>query len=415
MKKPINIIKDYYAPAPNDYEGYLYCYTNLKTNQKYIGIHKGSVTDVYNHSSKNNEFQEVFVDSTAELKFEVLEYGSYFEMQNIEHKMLSEVDAKNSDDYYNKHNGFAAYPEANLERCLELLERIESGEFRTDKYESLDLHKDMKRMQVRTEDDPALQKEIRQKIDDEKGKTDNCNPILVFECRGENGEDMRGDGNHTVAGAVASKHALNIPVDRVPYEVHKDYSEADLKGVCNLCNKKPGIVKKPISIEDGIKHVVDNHTEKSVHDSINNVKFLKAYGFNGSAKTGQINTILKNAKKEIDDLEYAKKNILFINYGAAPHNKTLTNTVEAQHNTNTIAMYMSSAKVAANTILEKLLAAEQVGKKRLVVIVHHKSRAYKEAWQMNIQPYWMQILKTTCPTFEIVFEEMPTTMPDGTK
>ena len=403
MIKPINIKEDYYAPAPNDYEGYLYRYTNLKTNQKYIGIHKGSVTDAYNHSSQNNEFQEVFVD------------GSYFEMQNIEHKMLSEVDARNSDDYYNKHNGFAAYPEANLERCEELIERIESGEFRTDEYESLDLHKDMNRMQVRKEDDPALQKEIRQKIDDAKGNTDECNPVLVFECRGENGEDIRGDGNHTVAGAVASKHAINIPVDRVPYEVHKNYSDADLKGVCNLCNKKPGIVKKPISIEDGIKHVVDNHTEKSAHDSINNVKFLKAYGFNGSAKTGQINTILKNAKKEIDDLEYAKKNMLFINYGAAPHNKTLSNFVEAQVDANTIAMYMSSAKVAANTILEKLLAAEQVGKTRLVVVVHHKSRAYKEDWQMNIQPYWKQILKTTCPNFDIDFEEMKTTMPDGTK
>ena len=33
MIKPINIKEDYYAPAPNDYEGYLYRYTNLKTNQ----------------------------------------------------------------------------------------------------------------------------------------------------------------------------------------------------------------------------------------------------------------------------------------------------------------------------------------------------------------------------------------------
>ena len=107
--------------------------------------------------------------------------------------------------------------------------------------------------------------------------------------------------------------------------------------------------------------------------------------------------------------------MLFINYGAAPHNKTLSNFVEAQVDANTIAMYMSSAKVAANTILEKLLAAEQVGKTRLVVVVHHKSRAYKEDWQMNIQPYWKQILKTTCPNFDIDFEEMKTTMPDGTK
>ena len=41
-----------------------------------------------------------------------------------------------------------------------------------------------------------------------------CNPVLVWEGRGENGEDLRGDGNHTVLGAGQSKHAVDIPVMR---------------------------------------------------------------------------------------------------------------------------------------------------------------------------------------------------------
>ena len=75
-------------------------------------------------------------------------------------------------------------------------------------------------------------------INDADGNTDNCNPILVWESRGLEGEDMRGDGNHTLYGALAAKHAIDIPVARVPYDVHKDLSLSELKGVGNLMNKR---------------------------------------------------------------------------------------------------------------------------------------------------------------------------------
>ena len=73
-----------------------------------------------------------------------------------------------------------------------------------------------------------MQKEIKEKIDDANGNTDDCNAVVVYEQRGENGEDLRGDGNHTVFGASQSKHAVDIPVARVPWVVHKDYTTAEL-------------------------------------------------------------------------------------------------------------------------------------------------------------------------------------------
>ena len=72
MAQRSNIVESVIAPPPSSYEGYLYSYTNLTTNQIYLGIHKGSVNDDYNHSSTNVEFAEVFADSNSRLKFEVL-------------------------------------------------------------------------------------------------------------------------------------------------------------------------------------------------------------------------------------------------------------------------------------------------------------------------------------------------------
>ena len=96
----------------SSYEAYLYRYTNVtdgKAKKVYIGIHKGSVDDSYNHSSKNSEFQKAFSNSKSKLKFEVLEYGSYMEMQNTEYRMLKKVDARKNSLYYNKSNVFPKF------------------------------------------------------------------------------------------------------------------------------------------------------------------------------------------------------------------------------------------------------------------------------------------------------------------
>ena len=48
-----NIVEQNIATPPASYEAYLYQYTNLSDGKAYVGIHKGSVDDPYNHSSTN--------------------------------------------------------------------------------------------------------------------------------------------------------------------------------------------------------------------------------------------------------------------------------------------------------------------------------------------------------------------------
>ena len=174
---------------------------------------------------------------------------------------------------------------------------------------------------------------------------------------------MRGDGNHTLYGALAAKHAIDIPVARVPYDVHKDLSLSELKGIGNLMNKRPEITKKEMDVKDGTKHIIDNYYANGVPvESNSNIDWLKAYGFTGGIKSGQILTSMNKAKDKIELDDMAQNNELFCNYKAAPHNKALEDTVEAFQDSKTVATYTSSGHVPADRILEKLNSAKKIGK-----------------------------------------------------
>jgi len=410
------------APPPSNYEGYLYSYTNLITDQLYLGIHKGSVDDDYNHSSTNEDFAEVFADSDSRLKFEVINYGDYTEMQQIEHISLKKVDARNNPLYYNKSNGFPIYKQADLDKCQSLVDRILDGEFDVGK-EPIGVHTAMSALQVRFQHDANLQRTIKEKVDEALGNTDKCSSVLVWVGRGKEGEDLRGDSSHTVWGASSSKHCVDIPAARVPYEVHKDYSHEELKAIGNLLNKIPDIVKKPMNPEDGVKHIIDNYAVGVPCDSTSNINWLKAFGFSGSPTKGTINTIIKKAQSVIAKNDLSKSGLLWKNYGAKPHHQEMLNMVDLfSKETGTTSVYMSSRKFSIERILERLYAARMDdGKKRLgfddinkiIVVIHHPDPESAKEWKRNIQPTWINIIEYIFKDdFEVGFYEMPPTQSD---
>tara|TARA_Y100000296_G_C5141726_1_gene241448 strand:- start:78 stop:1322 length:1245 start_codon:yes stop_codon:yes gene_type:complete len=414
MKFKEEIIKS----PPSNYVAYTYRFTilNLNPQMKYIGYHKGSVDDIYNHSSKNKEFAKVFSDSTYEKRFEVLGYGTKFEMMNMEHKELTKVDARNNVEYYNKTNAYPAFPEPDLEKVEALYDRIISGEFNVGK-ESIDIHEKMERLQPRavniySED----QKIIRQKIDDAKGNTDNCTPVLVLEKRGPNGEDVRADGSHTVSAAVASKHCVDVPAARIPPEVHENYSEPELLLLGDIVNASPKIHKKYTDIDTAVKFIIDNFVDGSRHDSDNNIKCLKRMRFAGSRKSGQIKTILNKAKKQIDEEEELAKGRTRIDYRIFPHSETIKDVVEQYKDKKTCSLYLSSGKFAVDRVLKTLYAGQEIGKKDVMVVVWHSSKELEKAWVKTDRPFWQNLLDDLIDDkFTIDFHEMPSTMSDGTK
>ena len=99
---PKQVVKQNVAINYDNSEAFVYKFTNLNNNSKYIGIHKGKPFDGYLNSSTNDKFHEDFLSPNAEFQYDVLQYGTYEYVKAVEHTLLSEVNAKDSDEYYNK-------------------------------------------------------------------------------------------------------------------------------------------------------------------------------------------------------------------------------------------------------------------------------------------------------------------------
>ena len=398
-----NIIEEVFAKSPKQYEGYTYEYTDLDSDRKYIGVHKGCVTDSYKHSSRNAEFNKIFQDSASRLKYEVLSYGTFREMLNLEHKLLKEVNAKDNPQYFNKTNGVQQYMTPDLESCREMVEMIQAKKFpitREDKTE----HVDMERLQVRYQDDDKLQKLITQKLDDAGGSVEKCNPIVVFEGRGKEGGDVRIDGNHTFYGALASKHTVEIKIMRVPYQEGLHLTDLEMETVADLLNARPDIVKKPCNVADGIKHVkswVYNGAE------LRDAELVKALQMMGFTK-GETTRILDGAEQELTEETEKKKNgSVFKNYKSGKYLQEMTaRTQRLMAQDNTIALYKSSAKFSLERIVDSLYANRNDDIKTVNVVIHHPSVAQERKWKENIQPQWLKQLRFVMKQYDFNFIEM---------
>jgi hypothetical protein len=386
---PPSIKEVHIGGEPKIYEGYLYRFTNLDDNRVYVGIHKGYVGDGYWHSSTDSEFNKIFSNSSSNLKFEILEYGDYNEMTVSERKILKDNDAKNNPLFINKSNGSAKFTQPDVEMMKELSNRILNCEFSITK-ESVDDVYPLPRLQVRYEEDRDHKIEIQQRIEDAGGNTDDCSPIVIYEGR-QSGNDVVGDGNHTLNAAKDAKHCSEINVIRVPKEVHEQYTNQELKGVSNLLNKKPKIVKKPMSSADGIKYIVGTYNEGTPHDSIGNKEYLDACGFTKK----QIGFILKKAKEEIDAKNMALANLLWIDYKSRTHKPTLDATVDGFRDSNTISLVYSSAMFKWDNIYNSIFAHTTYNaktknydktKSNVVITVYHPTPQSEENWRTQHQP-----------------------------
>jgi hypothetical protein len=403
--------------APSVYEGYLYRFTDLDTGKMYVGIHKGSVEDEYWHSSTNDEFAKICQDSNSNLKFEILEYGDYEEMTVAEHRILKENDARNNPMFFNKTNGSPKFTQPDMDAVKELFDRIKAGEFLITKEPVYDVFQ-LKRLQVRLVEDKELRREIKERIDEAFGNTNECDPVIIYEGRGQSGEDIVGDGNHTLNGANDSKHCIEIPVIRIPKEVLDDYSNMELRALSNLFNAKPKITKKPIDIDDAVKYIIGTCSYGAPHDSLDNKKFLSMCRF--TKKT--ITSILKKAKIEIDKNNLALANKLWIDYTIAPHKLSLTTKVDSFRNDGkTISLAYSSAMFKWDHIFNSIFALTEVNPKtknreskytNVVITVYHPNSVAEENWKMIHQPDALHKLKywLTPRGYSFKINEMPSTI-----
>lgn len=88
-----------------DYLGFVYRWTNTKTNKKYIGLHVGNTEDGYIGSGKifKRDVKKYGINSfTREILY--YEYASEESLYIREYEIINEYDAVNSKEYYNLTN-----------------------------------------------------------------------------------------------------------------------------------------------------------------------------------------------------------------------------------------------------------------------------------------------------------------------
>jgi hypothetical protein len=408
--------------APAQYESYLYKYTHLETGKMYIGIHKGRLGDRYWHSSQNEEFNQALSTEKNVFKFEVLRFGSHQAMEVAESRMLNAVDAKNNPMYYNLSNGMKLNHDAppDVEMMQILVDKIQSRDGLTVTIESVEDIAVLKRVQVRLAEDEAHKREIKERIEDAGGDTSGCSPVVIYEGRGPNGEDLIGDGNHTVMAASEAKHCTVIPVIRIPKSVHKEYTDAELKAIGNLLNKKPDTIKKPVSPDDAVKHLEDIVSkgvtlEQFAKDEDAHRQYLQICGFTGKT----ITKIIGRVKKSIKNQEFLKANKLWIDYTKSVHKKTLESTTEGFRTADTMAVHVSSAMFKWDNIINTMFTHTEETKKgrvmtkdKMVVVVYHADSDKELDWKVNLQPQILNKISWffTRLGYSVRIHEMPTTM-----
>jgi len=377
---PKTIVETDFGDAPANYEGYLYRFTNVDTNQMYVGIHKGKFGDGYWNSATDKDMQKELAGD-GKFKYEILEYGDYTTMTAREYEILKTEDAPNNPLYYNKTVGAPKFTTVNLELVLALKEKIRNEGFPIAK-ELIDIVVDMMRLQVRSEDMSEHQTEIAQKVDDALGNTDGYMTVVL---ENRNGADLRIDGNHSVYGIAKSKHGKEINVLRVPENVHKGLNDAEVQLLGNLLNAKPERPTVPLDSDDALKQLIKNFTDLGtpVTDASNKA-LLIAMGFS----TKKSNAIIKKAKVEQDTLIAAMGGKIKIDWDASPFDTRLESILEDAKDANTMVLTVSSGMVHVSRILNEIYQTntgreqlKQNVKKEIKIFVKHPSEAYYNNWK----------------------------------
>lgn len=84
-------------------EAFVYCWTDHKKGMLYVGSHKGSTDDGYVCSSKY--MMEEYNKRPEDFTRQIIAEGKFEDIRNLEVAILTSVNAKLNEHYYNQHNG----------------------------------------------------------------------------------------------------------------------------------------------------------------------------------------------------------------------------------------------------------------------------------------------------------------------
>ena len=401
------------------------------------GAHKGVLDGEYHTSCLNKDFWKIYQSSNPVLKLTVYNpvkaNNAWLVVKQAEYVELTELNAKQDDMSWNGSNGFPVYKTIRRTLCNAILNELTVdkpyGEGKYDvKQEPISIHVSMATLQVRAAWDGEFVSNITVLIDDEGGSNKNTDRVVVWEDRAVDGTDLRGDGNQTVQGIANTNNGklgvAMVKVARIPYEIHKNLSDNELRHIGNMLNKRKLKIYKPTDVLDGAKMILDLMDDGAPmkcpeHDLI----LTKDYGLNSKKR--------KQAYAEVEDVLFEKKEILkhrtLADY-SLPHLAPLkiAKLEELRKETDTLVIPVTVKMgfkwfdlIATSIRNDEKLAKDNselfIIKKVQLLLDYRQSKALRTDFRNNLWPDFKTKFNAFTSDFELVdYEEMDLTIPDTT-
>ena len=366
------------------YEAYVYEYTNIENNKKYIGSKKGMFDGSYWHSSQNYEFCRIFSEDKPLLNLQIINYGFYSDMKNLEHNMQSEVSAHVNPMYYNG----AIAPSGNkevidIEKCKSIVKILQNKILNSEyKFEDKTDISKLTRLQVRTIDDS----EHITAIVDRMLETglDDAQPILIWEESATDETDLVGDGGHTILAALRVLNINRLKVIRMPrsFVVDNNINEMELRQIGLMMNPISKVRKKETEKDDAIKQLLlirSRGIELSGSQYIRDL--LRSLGFYGRKITKLINSA--ESKYHEGLLAKGGQKIAVYNKDHPDLLRKLEQKADSLRNEHTIVISMCSAYPSKilRKIIQDLNADVYKGRYRVVLLIYHNNIINKDNWE----------------------------------
>jgi len=368
------------------YEAYLYQYTHRPTGRMYVGIHKGLISDGYNHSSKCEEFNQLLRESYNDFDYEILRTGSWGAMQNEEYRVLSEANAKSNVMFFNKSNGSPASKKFDMDRVLTLAEEIKN--MKGEQEMASEVVKTTF-IQVRAEDDWTHKQNIQNAIDEEHGNTEKLKlQAVLLEGYFEEGDRDFGvdgyagiGGNHSTRATNDSKHGVTLEVVRVPLSMWEGLTDSEIEYLGMMLNVQEGKIQPKVNQSDDFSKIAQSLYYNHNIDLDSDAMILALEKFNITKR--QINSAINKAKKAIENEELSLLGQKHIKWREGANKKKLYEEIipSYQDGKTFVEVITSGSGGSLQTFMSNFFEAHQEhGYTKAVCIVYHPKISDHDQW-----------------------------------
>ncbi len=389
MQLPKQIIDSKIPYDPDNNEAYVYKLTNLKKKKHYGGYHKGKPSDGYICSSENKKFHSDFMEPESQWFLEVVTYGPMEYCKAVEHRMLTEANAKASDDWYNDTNGGSklSIPRLNLVKSI-------ANEIRETKS-----YKGIKPVYRKLKDIPKTRLQIREfTLDPEHTKTlrniintkQTMDHLIWVSITGRKYRGMTGelgvDGNHSIDAGETSDFGSEgqMPNLAIPDNMLPDLTDDEVDYLAMYLNPRYENPTLPTDLHT-IARRVCNMKIQGIGANSKEVQDLYHDFHLTTAEKTKVSKLSNEMYKEI----VPPSELTWINYGAGDEKREIESILHKEQTTNdnrtgVWSKCYSTAKYNAWADLHDIMNWNHNNPHNLIhtyrIRFYHPDKKYKESW-----------------------------------